>query len=178
MKRFHALLMIAAAMLAGCDKTDRTSSGSITGITPHPAAPAEQTLRGIVVPNAAQEIEPRLALKLDDGTLIGLMGGAAAPLASVVGAQVEITGTAPNDLIADATLIEVDRFKVLSVGGTMVSDGTLVLIDGAYSLHLIGGGSRDVPDPPEGLTDHVGERVWLSVADDGSPLFYGVIRAS
>jgi hypothetical protein len=178
MKRSHFFFVIAAAVLGGCSSADQTTSPVIGPSVTPPSRPAAQTLRGTVVSTPTQEILPQLSLRIDDGTLIGLIGPEAAALVSVVGADVEVVGTTPTDLLINQGLVEVERFVVLSVGGSNVSDGVLELIDGAYSLDLTTGGRRELADPPTDLADHVGERIWLTMADDGSPLTYGVITSA
>jgi hypothetical protein len=178
MQRSSSFLAIAAAVLVGCSSADQTTAPVLgPGITP-PSRPAAQTLRGTVVSTPTQEILPQLSIRIDDGTLVGLIGPEAAPLVSVIGAEVEVVGNTPTDLLVSQALVEVERFVVLSVSGADVSDGILELIDGAYSLDLVTGGRRQLADPPTDLADHVGERIWLSKADDGSPLTYGVITSS
>jgi hypothetical protein len=174
MKRVHALLMIAAAVLAGCDNADRTTSpGGRPAITP--TTPSTQTLRGTVIENANRGSAAFL-LQLDDGTQIGLVGGAAMPLASVIGAQIEVVGATPTDLDTSEALLEVQSFLVFTVAGADVSDGVVQFIDDVYSLKLTRGGYREIADPPAGLADYVGDRIWLTMGDDGSPLTFGVIR--
>jgi hypothetical protein len=176
MNRLPALSLIAAALLAGCDSADRTMSpGRATPYTP--TAPATQTLRGMVVENQTGGVYPAFLLQLDDGTQIGLVGGGATPLASVIGAQVEVVGAAPTDLITSDALFEVQSFLVFAVAGADVSDGVIQLIDDVYSLKLTRGGYREIADPPADLANYVGDRIWLTMGDDGSPLTFGVIQA-
>ena len=177
MKRSYSLVLIAAAILSGCNKADRVTSPETTGFTPIPRA-ATQTLRGTVIQNPTQEILPQLALKLDDGSEVGLVGQGAAALASVLGAQVEVSGSAPTDFVIAEAAIDVDRFVVLSVGGTDVSDGTLTYVaDGVYALNLTSGGTRQIIDPAGALAEYVGDRLWLALADDGSPMKFGIIQS-
>ena len=175
MKRSSAVFAIAAVVLVGCNRGDQPTSPVFGPGTIPATRPATQTLRGTVVANATQKILPQFSLQIDDGTLIGLIGTETASLVSVVGAEVEVVGSTPNDILLDQALVDVQRFVVLSVQGSQVSDGILELIDGAYSLDLTTGGRRELADLPTDLTDHIGERIWLTMADDGSPLIYGVI---
>jgi hypothetical protein len=179
MKRSHSsLIVIAAALLVGCNAADRaTSPDYSSGITP-PPGPTTQMLQGTVVANPTSGGYPMFSIRLADGGVVGLLGDAAMPLASVIGAEVEVFGTAPTDLVTTASLLQVERFQVLSVNGSSAIDGVLEGADGVYWLHAVGGGRRQVIGRlPDGLTDHVGERVWLTVGSDGSGMAFGVIRA-
>jgi hypothetical protein len=173
MKRSYiASMMVAATMLAGCRDDRDTTAPTTRLISPGPAA--HQTLVG-TVEDSEQRLYPRFVLRMDDGTSIGLDGTAALPLASVIGAQVQVDGAFDGD-----SAFEIDRFVVLAVGGTPVLDGVLEADDdGAYMLRLTTGGDRMIIDPPADLIAHIGERVWLTqMQDDGSgAIAFGVIRA-
>jgi hypothetical protein len=176
MKCSYGLIVIAATVLAGCNSADQVTPLTAVG-TVKPDRPSTQMLRGTVTANATRETQSPFALELDDGTTVGLIGSEAMLLSSVIGAQVEVVGNTPTDLIDGIDLVEVQRFTVLSVDGDQVNDGILELIDGNYSLQLMGGGHRDLPDAPAALTDHVGERIWLTMGTDGADLRFGVIRS-
>jgi hypothetical protein len=171
MRYQHSTLMLAAAILIGCGDAQTTTAPTISPGTPTVTGPS--TLNGTVVANQSQELLPALELRLADGSLIGLTGSGSLALASVVGAQVQISGLEYGD-----SMVDVQRFLVLSVGGQDVSDGILMVSDdGSYSLHLTSGGSRVVTDPPAELTAYLGERVWLVEADGAAPEAFGVIHA-
>ena len=177
MSRSPALILITAAMLAGCGTDRTTSPGGGTPITTPTTPPSTQTMRGTVIDNSTRGAAAAFWLQLDDGTQIGLVGGGATPLASVIGAQVEVVGVTPTDLITSDPLIEVQSFLVFSVAGADVSDGVVQFIDDVYSLKLTRGGYREIDSPPADLAGYVGDRIWLTMGDDGSPLTFGVIQA-
>ncbi len=169
MKRRSAVFVLAA-ILAGCGDSQSSTAPAVSAGPP--ISSASQTLRGTVILDPTHRVLPALDLLLPDGGLIGLDGDAALPLASVIGAEVEVVATASGD-----SMVEVQRFVVVSVDGQSVSDGILELNeDGAYTIRLTSGGTRDVVDPPEGLIEHVGERVWLAAEDGATPQAFGVIR--
>lgn len=168
MKQSHAAFMIAAAMLVGCNDAQTPTTPLVSASS----GPVAQTLRGTVMRDPENRVLPSLVLRLEDGTLIGLSGPEAMPLASVLGADVEVVGTVEGE-----SIIEVQRFVVRMVDGSDVSDGVLELTDDGYSLRLTLGGLRSVIDPPAELAAHVGERMWLIESDGGIPTAFGVIRS-
>ena len=171
MKRRHAVLGLAAALLTGCSDV-QTPVGPVRTEGTQPVTTA-QTLHGTVILDPAHRVQPALGLLLDDGTVIGLDGQEAQALASVIGATVEVQAAPSGDSIVD-----VQRFIVLTVDGKDVSDGILQLTDdGTYSLQLTAGGTRAVVNPPDALAAHVGERVWLTQDDGSGPQAFGVIQA-
>jgi hypothetical protein len=172
MKRTHGLFVIAAALVVGC--RDAQTPSDPTPRARSIASP-NQTLQGTVIANTEQKIYPALLLQLADGTTIGLDGNEARPLASVLGAQVQVDGQMDGD-----QAFVVSRFVVLAVGGSPVVDGVLESIaDGVYSLLLTGGGARTFVDATPELAEHLGERVWLILSEDdgGTPTAFGVIKA-
>lgn len=172
MQRERVPLLIAAAMLIGCSGTESQTPTEFVPPTT-PVAVARVSLPGTVVVNPNGEISPSpIVLRAADGTIVGLQGMEAASMASVIGAEVRAWGT------LDGTQLDVDSFLVLAVDGLPASDGVLELTGESYALRLTDGGQRDVINPPAALKAHVGERVWLTGADDAPPTAFGVITTS
>jgi len=172
MKRSHAVFVLAAAMLIGCSDAEKSTAPSFIPATSTPTSSV--TLRGTVILNPNQAINPMFDLRLDDGTLIGLAGADALALNSVVGANIEVVGLE----IGDST-VEVQQFLVTAVGGRDVADGILERTEsGTYALRLTSGGTLDIANPSDDLIAHVGERIWMAADDGGAAQSFGVIQVS
>jgi hypothetical protein len=155
-------------MLVGCTATDSPTQPAVAPSIP--VIGSRVVLRGTAIKNPTGDLYPTSIVLLEaDGTIVGLLGGQVASIASVLKAEVEVHG------ILDGTELSVESFLVLAVGGAPASDGVLQLIGSSYTLVLTGGGWRDVVDPSPALKAHVGERIWLTGADDASPTGFGVI---
>lgn len=171
MKCSHAVFVLAAAMLIGCSDAQTPTVPVNTGVAAQPTAMRQLT--GTVIADPTHRVNPAFDLLLDDGTMIGLNGEQAQSLGSVVGATVEIKATQSGD-----AMLEVQQFLVLSIGGRDVSDGILELTeDGTYSLRLTVGGALTIVDPPDDLTQYVGQRLWIQTTDNGQPQAFGVIHS-
>lgn len=168
MQRERLSFLIAAAMLVGCTAIDSPTQPAVA-----PSIPVIGTrvvLRGTAIKNPTGELYPSSIVLLEaDGTIVGLLGGQVASITSVLKAEVEVHG------ILDGAQLGVESFLVVAVGGAPASDGVLELSGSSYTLNLTGGGRRDVINPSAALKTHVGERVWLTGADDAPPTGFGVI---
>jgi hypothetical protein len=166
--------LIAACLVASTSCSDAnapTSPGEQAG----PAAPAPlATLDGKVHLIATKA--NNILLTLADGEDIVLDGSAAANLANVENADVEVRGQWNADVFV------VSDFLVRQVDGADVLDGVLLATqvedDGAvvgYALSLTRGSVVPLTNPPAELIAHVGERVWVAETADGQPCAFGII---
>jgi hypothetical protein len=152
--------------------TDSPSAPYTPAITS--PAPSLTTLRGIV------HVTGRSApvLTTEDGEW-SLAGPELSRLESVDGADVEVRG------VWDAVgVFVVNDFLVRPIDGVEAMDGVLMEIY-AYDFdeEFIGYGLRltrsalvvPLTDPPNGLLEHLGERVWVTGGLNGPPSAFGVI---
>jgi hypothetical protein len=125
--------------------------------------------------------EASLILITDEGYEIPLIGAAAARLARVDGAGVEVRGSWNAD-----ESFTVSDFLVREVGGVPVIDGVLVSLDDfvddahtnaalVYAILLTRGGMVMLSDPPPALTEHLGARVWVADSGGRPPMEFGII---
>jgi hypothetical protein len=166
--------LIAACFVASTSCSDASTSTSPGGQAA-PEAPAPlTTLDGKVhlMPTRANNI----LLTLADGEDVVLDGSAAAALANVENADVEVRGQWSADIFV------VSDFLVRQVDGADVLDGVLMAVqvedDGAvigYALNLTRGSVVPLTNPPAELTSHVGERVWVAETADGQAGAFGII---
>jgi hypothetical protein len=166
--------VIAACLVASTSCSDASAPTSPGGQAA-PALPAPlTTLDGKVhlMPTRANNI----LLTLADGEDVVLDGSAAAGLANVENADVEVRGQWNADMFV------VSDFLVRQVDGADVLDGVLIAMqvaeDGGvigYALSLTRGPIIPLTDPPAELIAHVGERVWVAETADGQPCAFGII---
>lgn len=169
MRYQHLSFVVAAATLIGCGDSSEPTQIARPTITPTSRA---ATLIGTVVQNTTDRSGALLALHQEDGTETALTGAEAGTMATVIGDDVEVSGT-----IDDVGQLTVQRFVLLAVGGQQVLDGVLEMTDdGGFTLDLTIGGFMPVADPPTELQQYVGDRVWISGLDGQTPMTFGVIR--
>jgi hypothetical protein len=169
MKHSHYAFAITAVALIACSETTTpTRPGALTGGSDHQTV----ILDGTVILNPAGGTDPRLVLRVTGGPMVGLYGGVSPLLESVIGGQVHLEGEQLNE-----SVVEVQSFVVLMVGGRPVRDGVLIRTSaGEYLLRLTIGGYDSLIDPPAELRAHIGDRLWISGPDDGPPNAFGVIQ--
>ena len=164
------LILLAAAVMAGCSD-GKSPTAPYTEHNPgHPIAPSIVERSGTVV---VEEFDGRrsIQLELEDGALIPLVGGEATLIASVAGGQVLVYGT----LDASPGMV-VERFQVLAMNGRSAIDGVLEETDTGLALRLANGLLRYVIDVQGFFANHVGERLWITGLDE-PPMEFGVIEA-
>jgi hypothetical protein len=140
--------------------------------------PSLVTLNGVV--HVASRGENGVVLQTTDGE-IRLAGSETVQLERVEGAEVEVRGT--WDAV-DAFAVR--DFLVRAVAGLAALDGVVTEMYAddlendfiGYGLRLTGANPLIVPliDPPGDLSEHLGDRVWVTSAPGGKPMSYGVIR--
>jgi hypothetical protein len=166
MKRLHLGALIGVACLAACGNDIPTQPSAFA-----PAAPATETvLYGRLIASDTRDVQ--LKLVAEDGSTIGLGGDQTAWLASVIDADVEVRG-----VMASYNEMIVERFLVRAVQGRQASDGVLEEDgDAGYALRLTESGDRvELADAPEELKALVGQRIWITGSDEGSPPTFGAI---
>ena len=161
--RLSFLLAACTLIAGGCAHDESISEPPL----PVSTALAPATPRSIIGTPIA--MNGALYLRSDSGTF-RLAGYAGAPLVSLLGAIVEVTGTV--DL---TNVFVVDAFAVRVVGGQPAVDGILVAVNGGYALRLVDGTLRALVDPPAGLIGYLGCRVWVAGPSDRAPVAFGVI---
>jgi hypothetical protein len=170
--RFLPIFLSAVGLIAVGACTDSPSAPYIPTFTS--PAPSLTTLRGIV--HVTGRSVP--VLTTDDNEW-ALAGPELSRLESVDGADVEVRGT--WDAVG---ALLVSDFLVRAIDGVEAMDGVLMEIY-AYDFdeEFIGYGLRltrtalvvPLTDPPNGLLEHLGERVWVTGAVNGPPSAFGVI---
>lgn len=166
--------LIAACLIASTSCSDASAPTSLGGQA-GPAGPAPlTTLEGVV--HLSETKANGILLMLADGEEVILDGPAAASLANVENADVEVRGQRSADTFV------VSDFLVRQVDGADVLDGILIATqiedDGAvigYALSLTRGSVVPLTDPPAELVAHVGERVWVAETVDGQASAFGII---
>ena len=133
-----------------------------------PAAPALTELSGTVVLSLT-DLAP-VSLQTQDG-LIPLEGDGAVPMASVIGADVQVRGSWD----ANPALV-VESFLVVAVKGLPAFDGIVESKSDGYALRLGDGTDHTLADAPADLIAYVGYRVWVTDSPDASTIQFGVIR--
>ena len=114
-----------------------------------------------------------ISLRPADGSpSVTLLGGAAAPLSSLTGAEVWVEGA------RSANGFEVARFVVRGINGQPVDDGFVAQRDGEWGIQLTRGGWRAVPSPAPQFTALAGKRVWVSRPPPNTAPSFGVIRGT
>jgi hypothetical protein len=113
-----------------------------------------------------------MALTLADGSQRRLLGVAADPLCSVLGATVSVQGTQETDGLRVAS------FRVVEVNRQLVDDGTIVVTTAGAALRLPNGATRDIPNAPGNLAAAAGSRAWVSHPISGVAPSFGVIAAT
>ena len=162
MKR-SMLLPALVLLVAACSPSDSVSA---------PGLPVQGITQGGAVQDLTGTIEiadGRTWLRIETG-VIRLAGGPVTSLANLAGAEVEVKGTYDA---ADAFLVS--EFAVKMVDGQPAADGILEEVGVGYGLRLADGTLRLLVDPPDELTLHVGERVWVAGPEDQTPVAYGVL---
>ena len=168
MRRRHLLAPVSAVMLFAC--SEHSATGPISPANTFPQAPSVAVMTGVIVVSGSDEAGA-IFLKESSGALTMLIGTETDRLASVDGAEVEVRGTwdAPPGLV-------VESFTVLAVDGRPAIDGVLVYAADQYALQLADGSLYELADPPEALTSHIGERLWVTGgAAEDEPIQFGVI---
>jgi hypothetical protein len=176
MLRSRTLAVFITIALAACSETQTPTSVIPPQINPPyipPAQPAAVSLTGIVSSQAP--LDNAVVLELDDQSKIIVVGSQAIGLASVTGALVLVEGIWSDGYDGDSYVLDAQRFEVLSVGGHAAVDGLLEATDNGFALRLYGGDLYELIDPPAALLEHMGARVWITMAEDGSFAAFGVI---
>ena len=154
-----------AAALCACNDNHTPAPTAAAAL---PAAPPQQTeLAGTVV-LSGMDMAP-IYLRTSDG-LTPLEGSVALPMASVIGAVVNVNGTWDTN-----SALIVTSFVVVGVQGLPAFDGVVEAMPGGYALRLADGTDHMLDDAPAALLACVGARVWLTVAPDAS-IAFGVIQ--
>jgi len=158
-----------ACVLALCACRDQAPAPTAAAHT-LPTAPSRTELAGIVV-RSGTDISP-VYLQMPDA-LVPLQGGAASPMTSVIGAEVQVRGTWDGN----AALI-VESFTVTAVNGLPAIDGILEAMTDCYALRLVDGSVHRLTAAPAELQAHVGARVWVTESADATEVAFGVIQVA
>ena len=108
--------------------------------------------------------------------LMPTSGGPGVPLAGppsleqVIGLDVAAVGT------QEGRVFRVDRFTVVSANGIPATDGRLLHERDRLYLATPDGSRHALINPPPGLRNLVGRRVWVSGPLDREPVAYGMIE--
>lgn len=137
-----------------------------------PATPRSVTSRGDTVVGRVSEVgaDPAtwLTIRPSGGRALRL-GGDVAPLRSVIGAEVWLSGA------RTANGFDVERFEVRRVNGAPVVDGLLVVTGEKVWVRTRSGALHDIPDAPPVLRDLAGTRVWVTLAARNQAPSFGAI---
>lgn len=143
---------------------------------PAPASGVDTTVTGTVVEVGSVPLT-QVVLRAPDGSQVAVRGGPRPEIASLVGAEVRVTGRAiPNPAPPPARAVEASAYEVVSVAGERPvvgwleqrTDGLWLVADRAWRL-------RDVPAD---MQAYAGRKAWVvgDVTDDRlSVRLYGII---
>jgi hypothetical protein len=130
------------------------------------------------------EISPLgVALRLESGELINLVGAETRRIAPLYGAEVQVTGVwgeagsplTDSDVDPTAPGFAVDEFHVLAVGGRPALDGVVEKDEDRYYLRLASGDAFLLDEGASGFEPYIGERIWVTGSAENPPLTFGVI---
>jgi len=163
----NRLILVAAALaLVACSDNYQPSLTDPTGSTT-PPVPVLQRLRGTVV---LDEQYGAPSLQTDMGR-INMNGAPASAMASVEGAHVIVVGT-----LDDTMGLTVESFEVIAIHGQAALDGHVDMDDqGNLSILLPNDELVLVDNPPEGLREYIGRRIWLIQGGGEVPTEFGPI---
>jgi hypothetical protein len=172
----RALILVASLPLAACGRASHEAAAAADAAaaaeTATPvASTGRATLEGRVV-RVGPDPVTWLALVLPDRSQRRLIGAAADPLCSVLGATVTVDG------VHEAGGIRLESFRVVEVDRQPVDDGTIVATTGGAALRLPSGATRDIPNAPDNLRAAAGARAWVSHPVAGVAPSFGVIDAT
>lgn len=145
-----------------------------SGRPPNSAAAPQgerDTLRGIVAVVGSAPMTEVVLRTATRGT-VRLVGAAGAALRRLSGVELMVRGRAAD---GPRAAFDVAGFAVRAVDGVPARDGTLMEERGAWFLVAADGGRHRLADPPAALRAHVGARVWVAGAGEGSVASFGVI---
>jgi hypothetical protein len=97
------------------------------------------------------------------------LAGDIEPLRRVIGAEIWVSG------VRTGSGFDVERFEVRRVGGAAAIDGLLVVAGERVWVRTRSGALHDIPDPPAGLRELAGSRVWVALSARNQAPAYGVI---
>jgi hypothetical protein len=173
MTRNRFFTLVAVFSIAACsDNPNSAITGPIDPRNPQQPilpAPSSATISGRI--SVSGYGDRAVELRDAGGNVYRLVGGEAARLASVDGADVVARGT----FDANPGFV-VEEFQVTGMFGRPALDGVLEATDDGYALRLTDGSLRVVP----GLTNcsqHVGARLWVIGWDEESGPQFGLIAA-
>jgi len=174
----RAQLLTAAAVLMACGCRD--SSGPDTVDQGQRSPPDGTSITGTVVADAT--VSP-LQIYLLDRTdqRVNVVGAEAQRLASLDGAQVQLSGNWIGKVVPPlihesvSPRFAIIGFVVLAVGGHQAMDGVLGEDQGRYYLRLTAGNAYWFKTTPSEFNDYIGKRIWVTGWLDNSALTYGVI---
>lgn len=181
----RAQFLTAAAILIACGCTESSlGPGSGKSVGPRPPTPPElqpSVITGTVV-RASSGPALQMALRLESGDLVELVGSEASRLATLDGAQVQLRGSWTDQLLDPPTAdvlsaFSVEEFLVLAVGGRPAMDGVLGQDAGRYYLDPTGGG--DVfwfEDAPSEFDANIGRRIWVTGSAEDPPVRFAAIE--
>lgn len=146
---------------------------------PGETAPAgADTLRGTIAVVGSLPA-PMVTLRRGDGEpSVLLRGDATEKLSGLDGIEVQVRGALGAPSALPGPTLEVESFRVRAVEGRPAVDGVVERSpDGGLRLRVAGGEAIPLEDPPGGIADRIGARVW-AVGPPGGPVeAYGVIAA-
>lgn len=152
------------------------AEGAATGAPEETAAAGADTLRGTIAVVGSLPA-PMVTLRRSAGApSVLLRGDATESLAGLDGIEVEVRGILGAPSALPGPTLEVESFRVRAVEGRPAVDGIVEgTPGGGLRLRVPGGEAIPLEDPPGGIADRIGARVW-AVGPPGGPVeAYGVI---
>ena len=156
-----ACFIVLLAIASGC--TD-TPMSAVFGAPSEPDASGQEVITGILVTEQL--------LVSEDGREIALRGPRTELLVGLTGAEIRIYGNF-EDL--ESFRYWLGEFEVLAVDGLPAVDGQLWPSADGFAIHTRDGHVVSLPELPDDLLGHVGQRVWL-ITRDGQCIRYGVLE--
>ena len=163
------------------------SPGTDTGTPPSstPNLPGQAPAMPIAGPDTAYgtvsligaDIDSRVVVQTSAGP-IAIVGDLSPVIGRLQGARVWVQG--PLSIAMGRAIpprqITVERFEVREVAGEPAVDGTLRREGDAWIVVGALGRSTSLTEPPAGLRELAGRRVWVTRAPDGAVSSFGEIR--
>lgn len=178
MRSAHLLTAAAVLIACGCTESSLGPNNVVGGGPPEPPVP-------VVITGTIEVSAVAVALRLESGDLVDLVGAQAQRLAPLYGAQVELRGDwafpVSSTLDTELPIVAVRRafaateFLVLSVGGRPAMDGVLEEDEGRYYLRLGTGDVFWLTDVPSDFNKCIGRRIWVTGSMEDPPLTFGLI---
>jgi hypothetical protein len=108
----------------------------------------------------------------EDGNIVPVLGPRAKMLEGLYGAEIRVVGVPDED---GSNAIWIIEFTVTRVDGLPAFDGMLDHSEEGYAIRSTNAGMIPLPELPDGLSNHVGRRIWLTL-HEGALVRFGLLE--